>query len=127
MKMRMLCMALIGAVVLSGTATQAADLAKGKRAFNKCRACHDLREGKNKVGPSLYGLFGRKAGTVPNYRYSSANKESGVVWNEKTLDEYLTNPRKFIPRTKMVFSGIKSAKERADLIAYLKEATKPKK
>lgn len=101
-------------------------MAAGKASFAKCKACHNLEPGKNVIGPSLHGLFGRKAGTAPGFHYSSANKNSGIVWNEQTLFEYLENPQKFIPGTKMVFPGIKREKERRDLIAYLKEATAAK-
>ena len=76
------------------------------------------------MGPSLHGLFGRKAGTAPGYHYSSAMKNSGIVWNEKSLETYLVNPRKVVKGTKMVFPGLKKAEQRADVIAYLKQATK---
>ena len=104
----------------------AADAAKGKKVFGKCKACHSLKAGKRKIGPSLHGVFGRKAGTAKKFRFSKAMKGSNVVWDEKTLDEYLTKPRKFIPKTKMVFSGLKKKSDRDNLIAYLKEATKTK-
>jgi cytochrome c len=107
-----------------GVASAEADLAKGKRAYNKCAACHTLQEGRHRIGPSLYGMFGREAGTVNNYAYSTAMKKSTVVWDEKTLDGYIANPRQFMPGTKMAFPGIRDAQERADLIAYLKEATR---
>ena len=102
----------------------AQDMAAGKSSFAKCRACHSPEEGKNLIGPSLHGLFGRKAGSVAGFNYSAPNKASGIVWNDDTLFTYLENPQKFIPNTKMIFPGIKSEKERRNLIAYLKEATK---
>jgi cytochrome c len=104
----------------------AADLGAGKRSFAKCRACHSLEKGKNLIGPSLYGLFGRKAGTAPGFSYTDANKKSGIVWNEKALLEYLKKPQATIPGTKMIFAGIRSEEERKNLIAFLEEATKPK-
>lgn len=113
-------------LVAFASAASAQDMAAGKASFAKCKACHNLEPGKNVIGPSLHGLFGRKAGTAPGFHYSSANKNSGIVWNEQTLFEYLENPQKFIPGTKMVFPGIKREKERRDLIAYLKEATAAK-
>jgi len=113
-------------VAMLASAASAQDMAAGKAAFAKCKACHSLEPGKNVIGPSLHGLFGRKAGTVPNFNYSSANKGSGIVWNEDTLFHYLENPQKAIPGTKMVFPGIKRDQERRDLIAYLKEATAAK-
>ncbi len=114
------------ALLAAAPGARAADLAAGKRAFNKCRACHSLEKGRNVIGPSLYGLFGRRAGTAPGFNYSEANKKSGIVWNEKTLMPYLKKPQAVVPGTKMIFAGIRSEEERRDLIAFLKEATKPK-
>lgn len=102
----------------------AGDAEAGKKAFAKCRACHQLAEGKNTVGPSLHGLFGRKSGTAPGFKYSDAMKEKGITWDEKTLAEYLADPKGYIPGNKMVFPGIKKDSELADLISYLKDATK---
>ena len=110
-------------VAMLASAASAQDMAAGKSSFAKCKACHSLEEGKNLIGPSLHGLFKRKAGTVPKFNYSTANKGSGIEWTEQTLFDYLADPQKAIPGTKMVFPGIKSEKERRDLIAYLKEAT----
>jgi cytochrome c len=100
----------------------AQDVAAGKSSFNKCMACHAIGEGaKNKVGPELNGLDGRKAGTAPDYNYSEANKNSGITWNEAVFKEYITDPRAKIPGTKMVFAGIKNDKEKGDLWAYLNQ------
>ena len=110
-------------VAMLASAASAQDMAAGKSSFAKCKACHSLEEGKNLIGPSLHGLLGRKAGTVPKFNYSTANKGSGIEWTEQALFDYLADPQKAIPGTKMVFPGIKSEKERRDLIAYLKEAT----
>ena len=97
----------------------------GKKVFNKCKACHEAEQAKNKVGPNLVGVFGRKAGSVEGFNYSDAMKNSNVVWSETTIAEYVKNPKEFIPGNKMVFPGLKSDKEIADLIAYLKEETAP--
>ena len=98
----------------------AADPVKGKKVFKKCVACHSLQEGKNKIGPPLNNLLGRKAGSVEGYKYSKAMKNSGVVWDEESLDKFLTKPRKFIKKTKMLFRGIKKKSLRDDIISYLK-------
>ena len=107
-------------VILIFSVANAADPVNGKKVFKKCVACHSLQEGKNKIGPSLYNLLYRKAGSVEGYKYSKAMKNSGVVWDEESLDEFLTKPRKFIPKTKMSFRGIKNKSLRDDLISFLK-------
>ena len=100
----------------------AQDVAAGKTSFNKCMACHSIGEGaKNKVGPELNGLDGRKSGTVEGYNYSDANKNSGITWNEAQFKEYIRDPKAKVPGTKMAFAGIKNEKEIADLWAYLKQ------
>ncbi|KAJ5792516.1 cytochrome c-like domain-containing protein [Penicillium pulvis] len=101
------------------------DAAKGAKLFQtRCAQCHTVdAAGGNKVGPKLHGLMGRQSGQVDGYSYTDANKEAGVHWNEDTLFKYLENPKKFLPGTKMAFGGLKKAKERNDLITYLKEAT----
>lgn len=115
-----------GAIVLVlplSAALADGDLKKGKRVFNKCKACHIVNKEKNKVGPHLVGLFGRKAGTLKGYKYSKAMKKSDIVWNEETLDGYLTKPRKYLKGTKMTFAGLKKKKDRDNVIAYLKSVT----
>eukprot|EP01101_Sappina_pedata_P001321 TRINITY_DN11413_c0_g1_i1.p1 TRINITY_DN11413_c0_g1~~TRINITY_DN11413_c0_g1_i1.p1 ORF type:complete len:108 (+),score=56.35 TRINITY_DN11413_c0_g1_i1:345-668(+) len=100
----------------------AGDAAKGEKIFKtKCSQCHTTTEGgANKQGPNLFGVDGRKSGQVPGYAYTQANKEAGVEWGEKTLFDYLLDPKKYIPKTKMAFAGMKSPQERADLIAYIR-------
>ncbi len=99
------------------------DAAKGEKIYKKCKACHSLEAGKKKVGPSLAGLFGRTAGTVEGFKYSAAMKDSGIVWDEETLDGFLTKPKDVVPKTRMAFPGFKKEQDRMDVIAYLKEAT----
>jgi cytochrome c len=124
MKKLTILAAVFAALALSAGNASAADAAKGKKVYNKCKACHALKAGKNKVGPTLHGLFGRKAATVPNFKYSKAMKTSGVTWDEESLRAYLKKPRKFIKGTRMAFAGIKKINQMDDLVAYLKEATK---
>jgi cytochrome c len=105
----------------SASAVAAGDAGKGKKVFNKCKACHTLKPGgKHKVGPNLAGIIGKKAGTADGYKkYSKSMKASGIVWDEKTLDEFLTKPKKMVKKTKMGFAGLRKAKQRADVIAYM--------
>ena len=105
-----------------------ADLEKGKKVFKKCKVCHVVDKEKNKIGPHLVNLFGRKAGSLEGYKYSSAMKakgEEGLVWNAETLNTYLTKPKDLVPKTKMAFPGLKKEPDRVNLIAYLEKATKP--
>jgi cytochrome c len=116
-------------VVVSSTAAAsgalAQDAAAGKTSFNKCMACHSIGEGaKNKVGPELNGLDGRKSGTAPDFSYSDANKKSGITWNKDQFLDYLKDPKAKIPGTKMVFVGIKNEKEANDLWAYISQFDK---
>jgi len=101
---------------------EAADIAAGQAIFNRCKICHALEAGKNMVGPSLHGIFGRKAGTADNFTYSEAMKSSGIVWGDDTLTKYLRNPQEVVPGAKMAFPGIKDEKQIADLLAYLHQA-----
>ena len=115
-------------VIISLTAASAAlaqDAAAGKTSFNKCMACHAVGEGaKNKVGPVLSGLDGRKSGTVEGYSYSDANKNSGITWNKEQFLDYIKEPRAKIPGTKMAFAGIKNETEAQSLWAYISQFDK---
>ena len=106
----------------TATGALAQDIAAGKSSFNKCMACHAIGEGaKNKVGPELNGIDGRKSGTAPDYSYSDANKNSGITWNKELFLEYIKDPKAKIPGTKMAFAGIKNEKEANDLWAYISQ------
>ena len=107
------------------SAALAQDVAAGKTSFNKCMACHAIGEGaKNKVGPELNGLDGRKSGTAEGYSYSDTNKNSGITWNKEQFLDYIKDPKAKIPNTKMVFPGIKNEKEANDLWAFLAQYDK---
>jgi cytochrome c len=114
---------IVACLFLAGSASaHAQDVAAGEQSFKKCLPCHRVGpEGKNLVGPVLNGLDGRKSGTVDGYNYTDANKNSGITWGEAVFKEYITNPRAKIPGTKMVFAGISSENERANLWAFLKQ------
>jgi cytochrome c len=107
---------------LEGAAHADGDVARGEARFKECAACHKLDAGANEVGPSLHGLFSRKAGELGDFRYSPAMKRSGVTWTAETLDKYLADPQAFIPANRMPYAGLSSAGDRADLIAYLQKA-----
>jgi len=111
--------------VATPTLVYAQDVAAGKKVFRRCTACHTVDEGgKNKVGPNLWGIFGATAGArAIGYKYSDSLKASGVVWDDATMSDYLENPRKMIPKTRMAFPGLKKPEQRADVIAYLKSVT----
>lgn len=105
----------------AATAAATTAAADGKpAAFAQCATCHSTEAGKNMVGPSLAGVFGKKAGGVAGYAYSDANKNSGLTWDEATLDTYLTNPMKMVPGTKMTYAGMADAAQRKEVIEYLK-------
>jgi cytochrome c len=104
----------------------AADPDMGKRQYIFCQACHTVNAGgQNKVGPNLFGVINRSAGQAEGFVYSGPLTESGLVWDEATLDSWIENPGKLIPGTTMIFGGIKDPAQRANLIAFLQQVTQP--
>ena len=125
MKRLTLSTLIVIASAAASSAGLAQDVAAGKTSFNKCLACHAVGEGaKNKVGPVLNGLAGRKSGTVEGYAYTEANKNSGITWDEASFKDYIKDPKAKIPGTKMVFAGIKNEQEASDLWAFLAQYDK---
>ncbi|MCB1882404.1 MAG: cytochrome c family protein [Geminicoccaceae bacterium] len=113
------------AVLAAGTArAQEGDAAAGEKVFKKCKVCHATDTSTNKVGPHLGDVIGRKAGSVEDYKYSAAMKDSGLTWDDATLDKYLADPRGVVKGTKMVFAGLKKEEDRANVIAYLESLKK---
>lgn len=108
----------------TGAAITSGDVAAGAKVFKQCASCHTVTAGQNRVGPSLHKLVGRKAGTVPGFKYSKANLASGITWTEQELFVYLENPRAKIKGTTMAFVGLKDPKQRADVIAYIQANSK---
>ena len=119
--MRSLLIAAVAFAASAGTAV-AQDVAAGETSFKKCLPCHDIGEdARNKVGPRLNGIDGRKSGSIEGFSYSDANKNSGITWNEETFKDYIKDPRAKIPGTKMIFVGIKNETEANNLWSYLKQ------
>jgi cytochrome c len=109
-------------IVASAATASAQDVGKGQQAFGLCRACHQIGEdAQNMLGPELNGLDGRKAGSVPDYAYSDANKKSGIVWTADTFKQYIKNPQAMVPGTKMTFVGINDEQKISDLWAYISQ------
>ena len=119
---RLACCAVLAAAAACAVAAaaHAPSAARGEEIYARCAACHALAS--NRVGPKHCGLFGRKAGSVPGFDYSSAMKNAHIVWNAQTLDRFLADPLKMVPGTAMTYAGVTDAGERADLITYLQQA-----
>jgi cytochrome c len=111
-------------MLLAGAARADGDAARGEKRFEECATCHTTEQGVNNVGPSLHGVFGRKAGEIADFRYSPALKGSGITWTLQTLDTFIADPQQRVPGNRMPFAGMPDAGDRADLIAYLQKATK---
>jgi cytochrome c len=124
-KITLRALLIVAATTAASSVALAQDVAAGKSSFNKCLACHSIGEGaKNKVGPELNGLDGRKSGTAEGYSYSDANKNSGITWNEAQFKDYIKDPKLKIPGTKMAFAGIKKETEVNDLWAFISQYDK---
>ena len=117
-------LALLLMLLPAGAARASGDAARGQARFQDCAACHKLEAGANNVGPSLHGIFARKAGEIADFRYSPAMKRSGIVWTPETLEKFISDPQAMVPANRMPYAGMTSADDRADLIAYLQNATK---
>ncbi len=121
---KILLLAFGAALVLGAPSAMAGDPMAGKKVFKKCKACHSMKAGKKKVGPSLFGVIGRKAGTAKKFKYSKAMRNSGVTWDDASLDAFLKKPKKFMKGTRMSFRGLKKQAGRDNVIAYIKDNSK---
>lgn len=122
MKRRTLILLAFTVTLAAGSAQ--ADVKRGEKLFEECRACHTLESGSSSVGPDLHGVFGRRAGALEDFRYSPALKKSGITWSRQTLDAYVADPQKAVPANRMPYGGMPEAKDRADLLEYLQQAFK---
>jgi cytochrome c len=123
---RLAFLALATMALLSPAFAEQGNASRGQQDFRACAPCHSLEPNRNMTGPSLANLWGRKAGSLPNFeRYSDALKSSGIIWDDRSLDGWLANPQRMVPDNEMPFEGIDDGRVRADLLAFLKEATKP--
>ena len=111
-------------ILAAGIAHAQGDPKRGEKVFENCRACHTVEREVNDVGPSLYGVFGRRAGERDDFRYSPALKRSGIIWTPETLDSFIADPQKTVPANRMPYAGIPDARDRADLIIYLLQVFK---
>src|SRR6202163_3943247 len=118
--------ALATVALLSPALAQPGDASRGQQDFRACAPCHSLEADRNMTGPSLADLWGRKAGGLSSFdRYSDALKSSGIIWDDRSLDGWLTDPERMVPDNDMPFEGIKDARVRADVLAFLKDVTRP--
>ncbi len=126
-RIQSIAMVILALVVLPYRAVaQPGDATRGERMYRACVACHSLEPNRNMTGPSLADIWNRKSGSLASFpRYSPALKSAGIIWNDDTLNEWIKDPQHFIPGNTMTFAGIKDARQRADLLAFLKDATRP--
>ncbi len=111
-------------LLAAGVAVAQGDAKRGQKLFEECHACHALERGVQGVGPSLYGVFGRRAAELDDFRYSPALKRSGITWTPKTLDVYIADPQKAVPANRMPYAGMPEARDRADLLIYMQQVLK---
>lgn len=117
----------VASVANAGGADTAGDPVMGKRQFAVCTSCHTVEPGgADRLGPNLNGIFGKQAGSKAGFAYSNVIKNAGIIWDERRIDQYITNPAQYLPGNKMAFPGVARPDMRANIIAYLKEATRPK-
>jgi len=121
---RLTIAAAAASLVAAGIAHAQGDAKHGQKLFEECHACHAVERGANGVGPSLYGIFGRRAAELDDFRYSPALKKSGITWTPKTLDAYIADPQKAVPANRMPYAGMPEARDRADLILYMQQVFK---
>lgn len=114
---------LVAALAAASPALADGDAAKGKKVFNKCKACHFVDKEKNKVGPHLVNIFSRAPASAKKFKYSKAMKAAEITWNDDNMSAYLEKPKKFLKGTKMAFPGLKKEADRKNVIAYMKETT----
>jgi cytochrome c len=112
------------ALALASTPARAADPVRGETLYEECIACHSLQPGVHGIGPSLHGVFNRKAGALADYRYSPALTRSGIIWTVDTLDAFIADSQQFLPANRMPYDGMPDTRDRADLIAYLQKVAK---
>ena len=122
--MRYILIAAAATVLAVNAARAEGDPKRGEKLFEECRACHATERGVHGVGPSLHGVFGRRAARLEDFRYSPALKKSGITWTPQAMDSYVVDPQKAVPANRMPYAGMPEARDRADLIAYMQQAFK---
>ena len=124
MKRSALILLATASVFAAGIARADGDAKRGEKLFEECRACHATERGVHGVGPTLYGVFGRRAGALDDFRYSPALKKSGITWTAQVMDAYVGDPQKAVPANRMPYGGMPEARDRADLVVYMQQTFK---